>query len=171
MHTSASGCAKSGHSQTCFASHTFNTEYYSTIICMHILVYIYKDSTFLEKFKMYCRLNIKQNKHLPCLIRCQVAVQKAAPLNTSAFTSVILNIKLQNLHNLYSYWTFKYQSLYNSVKSAGGQGEASWQMSVAVHKHSLTWVLQVIHLQCFILNFKNLGTDNSVSCKHFWAFM
>ena len=49
--------------------------------------------------------------------RCQVAVQKAAiPLNTSALTLVILNIKLQNLRSLYSYWTFKYLSLYNSVK-------------------------------------------------------
>ena len=59
---------KSGHSQTCFASHTFNTEYYCTIICMHILVYIYKDYTSLEKFKMYCRLDMKQNGHLPCLM-------------------------------------------------------------------------------------------------------
>ena len=62
------GCAKSGHSQTCFASHTFNTKYYSTIICMHILVYLYKDFIFLEKFKMYCRLTMKQNGHLPCLM-------------------------------------------------------------------------------------------------------
>jgi hypothetical protein len=104
--------------------------------------------------------------------RCQVAVQKAAtPLNTSALTSVILNIKLQNLCNLYSYWTFKYLSLYNSAKSTVDQGKASWQMSVAGHKHSLTWVLQVIHLQCFILNFQNLDTDNSVSCKQFWILM
>ena len=55
-----------------------------------------------------------------------MAVQKAAiPLNTSALTLVILNIKLQNLRNLYSCWTFKYLSLYNSVKSAGDQGKAS----------------------------------------------
>ena len=66
--TSASGCAKSGHSQTCFVSHTFDIEHYSTIICMHILVYIYKDSTSLKKFKMYYRLNMKQNGHLPCLM-------------------------------------------------------------------------------------------------------
>ena len=52
----------------------------------------------------------------------QVAVQKAATLlNTSALTPVILNIKLQNLPNLYYYWTF-----YNSVKSSGDQGKASW---------------------------------------------
>ena len=106
------------------------------------------------------------------LWQMSVAVQKAAtPLNTSALTPVILNIKLQNLHNLYSYWTFKYLFLYNSVKLAGDQGKASWQMSVAVHKHSLTWVLQVIYLQCFILNFENLDTDNPVFCKPFWAFM
>ena len=104
--------------------------------------------------------------------RCQVAVQKVAtPLNISALTPIILNIKLQNLCNLYSYWTFKYLSLYNSVKSAGDQGKVSWQMAVAVHKHSLTWVLQVIRLQCFILNFENLDTDSSVSCKQFWVFM
>jgi hypothetical protein len=53
----------------------------------------------------------------------------------------------------------------------GDQGKASWQMSVAVHKHSLTWVLQVIHLQCFILDPENLDTDNSVFCKQFWIFM
>jgi hypothetical protein len=35
---------------------------------MHILVYIYKDSISLEKFKIYCRLNMKQNGHLPCLM-------------------------------------------------------------------------------------------------------
>ena len=99
-----------------------------------------------------------------------VGVQKAATLSpTSALTPVILNIKLQNLCNLYSYWTFKYMSLYNSVKLAGDQGKASWQMSVAVHQHSLTWGLQVIHLQCFILNSENLDTDDSVSYKQFWV--
>ena len=102
--------------------------------------------------------------------RCQWLCKKR-PLNTSALTPVILNIKLQNLRNLYSYWTFEYLSLYNSVKSAGDQGKASWQMLVAVHKHSLTWVLQVIHLQCFILNLEILETENSVCCKQFWIFM
>ena len=39
----------------------------------------------------------------------------------------------------------------------------------AVHQHSLTWVPQVIHLQCFILSFENLDTDNSESYKKFWV--
>jgi hypothetical protein len=55
--------------------------------------------------------------------------KSGTPLNTSALTPVILNIKLQNLRSLYSYWTFKYPSLYDSVKSSGDQGKASWQMS------------------------------------------
>ena len=39
MHQSAGYVAvlKSGHSQTCLASHTLNTEYHSTKISMHIL--------------------------------------------------------------------------------------------------------------------------------------
>ena len=41
--TSASGCAKSGHSQTCLASHTFKIEYYSTEILIHIVVHVYQD--------------------------------------------------------------------------------------------------------------------------------
>jgi len=48
---------------------------------------------------------------------CHVAVQKAVThLNTSALTPVILDIKLQHFCNLYSYWAFKYLSLYNFVK-------------------------------------------------------
>jgi hypothetical protein len=35
---------KSGHSQTSFASHTFNTEYFFTLIYMHISAYVYQDS-------------------------------------------------------------------------------------------------------------------------------
>src|ERR1700683_1320795 len=64
----ASGCAKSGHSQTSFASRTFNTEYYSTINCMHIIVYVYQDFASLEKSKLCCRLNKMQNGHLSCLM-------------------------------------------------------------------------------------------------------
>ena len=40
--TSVSGCVKSGHSYTSFASRTYNTGYYTTIICMHIIVYFTK---------------------------------------------------------------------------------------------------------------------------------
>jgi hypothetical protein len=35
---------KSGHSQTCLASHIFNIEYYSTEILIHIVVHVYQDS-------------------------------------------------------------------------------------------------------------------------------
>src|ERR1700683_3692020 len=35
---------------------------------MHIIVYVYKDFASLEKIKMCCRLNKKQNGHLPCLM-------------------------------------------------------------------------------------------------------
>ena len=101
---------KNGHFQTSFASPTYNTEYYSTIICMHIIVYVYKDFASLEKIKMCCRLNKKQNGHLPGG-RCHVAVKKAVThLNTSALTPVILDIKLWHLCNLYPYWAFKYLS-------------------------------------------------------------
>jgi hypothetical protein len=36
-----SGCEKKRSSSTSFAYHTFNTEYYSVIVFMHILVYVY----------------------------------------------------------------------------------------------------------------------------------
>ena len=32
---------KSGHSQTCLASHTFKIEYYSTEILIHIVIHVY----------------------------------------------------------------------------------------------------------------------------------
>ena len=80
---------KSGHSQTSFASHTFNTEYYFTLIYMHISAYVYQDSASWEKFKLCCRLHKKQNGHLPDS-KCHVAVQKSGHLNTSALTTAIL---------------------------------------------------------------------------------
>ena len=39
---------KSGHSQTCLASHTFNIEYYSTEILIHIVAHVYQDSASFE---------------------------------------------------------------------------------------------------------------------------
>ena len=43
MHQSAGYVAvlKSGHSQTCLASHIFNIEYYSTEILIHIVIHVY----------------------------------------------------------------------------------------------------------------------------------
>ena len=63
-----------------------------------------------KNYKMCCRLNKKQNGHLPCHMSC--GCEKAVThLNTSALTPVILDIKLKYLCNLYSYWAFKYLSL------------------------------------------------------------
>ena len=39
---------KSGHSHTCLASHTFNIEYYSTEILIHIVAHVYQDSASSE---------------------------------------------------------------------------------------------------------------------------
>ena len=80
---SDSGCATSGHSQTSFASRTFNTEYYSTIICTHIIVYVYQDFASLEKFKMCCRLNKMQNGHLSCLMADISGCEKNGSSSTS----------------------------------------------------------------------------------------
>ena len=81
---------KSGHSQTCFASHTLNTGYYTTITCMHILVYIYKDSASLKKLNMCCRLNMKENGHAMPDGRCQVAVKTVKIQGSACATTLHL---------------------------------------------------------------------------------
>jgi hypothetical protein len=42
---------------------------------------------------------------------------------------------------------------------------------VDVSVHEFTWMLQVTHLQCFILNCENLNTNSTAFYKEFWIFI
>ena len=77
---------------------------------------------------------MKQNGYLPCLMAdVSDCAKVATPLNTSALTPVILNIKLQNLCNLCSYQTFKYLSLYNQLKIKGKPHGRCWWLCINIH--------------------------------------
>src|ERR1700691_6283788 len=81
-----SGCAQKC-SQTCLASHTFNIEYYSTEILIHIIAHVYQDSASSEDIKMCFRLSKKQNRHLPCMMADVSGCAKSNPF-ASIFQSL-----------------------------------------------------------------------------------